>query len=208
MTEDSKLLEPLSTVVSFVLRLLIGTLVLGFVLSLFDGHIHVGWGNPCVSADSISGSATDTDALFNAKAGAHVDAIPQYCASHPSTYQKVLATLGELPSFILLIGGLFVLNSLLRAAARDGVYTTQTASRLRLLGWWLLLGSLAAELIEANAKTALLATLTTDITLSAGAWLGMWATPYLAVLTALGLITFARIMRVGVTMREDLAGTV
>ncbi|OIJ88928.1 DUF2975 domain-containing protein [Streptomyces colonosanans] len=206
MAEDSKLLEPLSTVVSFVLRLLIGILVFGFVLSLFDSNMHVGYGNPCVNADWISGSATDTDAAFNAKSGAHVSAIPQYCASHPSTYQNVLATLGELPSFILLIGGLFVLNSLLRAAARDGVYTPQTSSRLRLLGWWLLLGSLAAELIEATAKTALLATLTTEF--SAGGWLGMWATPYLAVLTALGLITFARIMRVGVTMREDLAGTV
>ncbi|MFV5998610.1 DUF2975 domain-containing protein [Streptomyces sp. NPDC056231] len=206
MTEDSKLLEPLSTVVSFVLRLLIGILVLGFALSLFDSNMHVGYGNPCVIADFASGSAPDTDATFNAKAGAHVMSIPQYCASHPSTYQNVLATLGELPSFILLIGGLFVLNSLLRAAARDGVYTPQTASKLRLLGWWLLLGSLAAELIEATAKTALLATLTTEF--SAGVWLGMWATPYLAVLTALGLITFARIMRAGVTMREDLAGTV
>ncbi|MEU2586591.1 hypothetical protein ABZ612_27225 [Streptomyces avermitilis] len=210
MTENPKLLEPLSTVVSFVVRLLIGSLVIGFVLSLFNTGVHVGWGGAsvCVTDDSTGGSSTGTDRLFLPRAGAGVDLIPRYCAGHPSSYQKLLDVLSALPSFILLISSLLLLNRLLRGAARDGVYTVQTASRLRLLGWWLLLGSLVVEFTKANAQAALLATLAKEAAFSAGAWLGTWESPYMAVFTALGLLTFARIVRAGVIMREDLEGTV
>ncbi|MFE4798758.1 hypothetical protein ACFRFL_27705 [Streptomyces sp. NPDC056708] len=50
-------------------------------------------GTTCVTADCISGSSSDTDTVCNAAAGAHVDAIPQYCAAHPSTYQGLLKLL-------------------------------------------------------------------------------------------------------------------
>lgn len=51
---------------------------------------------------------------------------------------------------------------------------------------------------------------------SAGPWRGgapdrvlrAWSAPYLAILTGLGLLTFARITRAGASMREDLAGVV
>ncbi len=65
-----------------------------------------------------------------------------------------------------------------------------------------------AEAIEASARAALLATLTDNVTFSAEAVLHTSAFPYLTVLTALGVLTFARITRVGVAMREDLEGTV
>ncbi|MFG2987337.1 DUF2975 domain-containing protein [Streptomyces sp. NPDC048258] len=209
MSEDRKLLEPLSTVVSGVLRLLVGVLAISVVLSLFNNDIAF-WSGPgnCATADWISGSSSAADAMFSARNGAHVTAVPQYCAEHPSNYQHLLRVLGGVPTLILLIGGLILLNRLLQSAARDGVYTTQTASRLHLLGWWLLLGSVFAEVIEAGARAALLATLTDNVTFSAEAVLHTSAFPYLTVLTALGVLTFARITRVGATMREDLEGTV
>ncbi|WP_327349412.1 DUF2975 domain-containing protein [Streptomyces sp. NBC_01321] len=210
MTEDSKLLEPLSTVVSGVLRLLTALLVAGFILSLFDTGVHLGWGGAdvCVTSDSISGGSDDAAAMFDARAGVDVMTIPRYCASPGNTYQRFLDALGSLPSFVLLIGGLFLLNRLLRGAARDGVHHRLTAQRLRRLGWWLLCGSLAAGIIEANARAALSATLTHLTPFSPGAWLSTWTPPYLAILAALGLLTFARIVRAGVTMREELEGTV
>jgi hypothetical protein len=210
MTENSKLLEPLSTVVKFVLRLLIGSLVIGFVLSWFDTGVHMGWGgtSACVTDNLTSGSLSDTHPGFQSRAGALVDVIPRYCAGHPSSYQRLLDVLSTLPSYVLLVGSLLLLHRLLRGAARDGVYTVRTASRLRLLGWWLLLGSLVVEFTKANAQAALLATLAKEATLSPGTWLGTWESPYMAVFTALGLLTFARIVGAGVTMREDLEGTV
>lgn len=39
-----------------------------------------------------------------------------------------------------------------RTAARDGVYTAQTARLLLILGWWLLAGGLAATLADAFAR--------------------------------------------------------
>ncbi|MFF4457257.1 DUF2975 domain-containing protein [Streptomyces goshikiensis] len=209
MSEDRKLLEPLSTVVSGVLRLLVGALAISVVLSLFNNDIAF-WNGPrnCATADWVSGSSSAADAMFSARNGAHVTAVPQYCADHPSSYQHLLGVLNGLPTLVLLIGGLILLNRLLQSAARNGVYTTQTASRLRLLGWWLLLGSVVAEVIEASARAALLVTLTDNVTFSAEAVLHTSAFPYFTVLTALGVLTFARITRAGAAMREDLEGTV
>ncbi|MEW2275435.1 DUF2975 domain-containing protein, partial [Streptomyces griseofuscus] len=115
---------------------------------------------------------------------------------------------GSLPSSLLLLGGLYLLHRFLRGAAREGVYTARTASRLRLVGWWLLAGSLVVEFAQANARAALLAALAKNVDFSAGSVLGMWHFPYLAALTGLGVLTFARITRQGVSMREDLEGLV
>ncbi|MGW5285390.1 DUF2975 domain-containing protein [Streptomyces collinus] len=139
---------------------------------------------------------------------AQVDSIPRYCAEAPDAHLRVLEALGSLPSSLLLIGGLYLLHRFLRGAAREGVCTARTASRLRLVGWWLLVGSLVVEFAEANARAALLAALAKDVDFSAGSVLGMWNSPYLAVLTGLGVLTFARITRQGVSMREDLEGLV
>ncbi|MES9512177.1 hypothetical protein ABWJ92_38400 [Streptomyces sp. NPDC000609] len=43
MIQNSKLFEPVSTVVSVLVRLLIGLLVAGFVLSWFGANHHFGW---------------------------------------------------------------------------------------------------------------------------------------------------------------------
>ncbi len=204
MTEDRKMLEPMATVVSIILRTLLALLTAGLVYSAVQGS----WGDVivCVTDDATT-SSTTTEA-FAPENGAQVDSIPRYCAEAPGAHLRLLNELGELPSTSLLISGLFLLHRLLQGAARDGVYTTRTASRLRLLGWWLLVGSLVVEITEANARAALLAQLAQTAEFSAGTWLGLWTPPYLAALTGLGLLTFARITRAGTSMREDLEGVV
>ncbi|WP_405682622.1 DUF2975 domain-containing protein [Streptomyces sp. NBC_01238] len=95
-----------------------------------------------------------------------------------------------------------------RSAARDGLYTTQTAERLRRLGWWLLAGSVLAAIATSLAEKALIASLSLDSGISAVSGMWSWDVPFMAILTGLGVLSFARIMRVGITMREDLDGTV
>ncbi|MFD3803893.1 hypothetical protein ACFWTC_09725 [Streptomyces sp. NPDC058619] len=209
MTQDRKLLEPLSTLVSVVLRLLIGLLLASFVLSLFSSSAPF-WESTdnCITADWISATPGTAGPVFNATGGAQVQAIPQYCADNPDAGQRVLTALGSLPSLLLLIGGLALLNGLLTSAAKDGVYRVETASKLRFLGWWLLIGSLITDLVRATAQAALLGTMTGDASFSAENVMQLTSLPYLAVLTALGLLTFARITRAGAAMREDLEGTV
>ncbi|WP_443068592.1 hypothetical protein [Streptomyces sp. NBC_01267] len=94
--------------------------------------------------------------------------------------------------------------ALLGPARPDG----GAARHLRVAGWWLLLGCLAAGVVEAGAHAALLAILAQDYPFTVESWLGAWQPPYALVLTALGILTFARVMRAGVAMREDLEGTV
>lgn len=72
----------------------------------------------------------------------------------------------------------------------------------------MLVGSLVVEIVEANARAAVLAALAKSADFSAGTWLDLWTFPYLAVLTGLGLLTFARITHAGASMREDLEGVV
>ncbi|MFD3675527.1 hypothetical protein [Streptomyces sp. NPDC058613] len=208
MSEDRKLLEPLAAVVSTGTRLLLGLLLAGVVLNIVSGTIPFWSGaSTCVTADWTSGTSATADTAFTALDGASVSSIPRYCADNPSTGQRALGALSEAPALVLLVGGLVVLNQLLRAAARNGVHTRQTASRIRFLGWWLLIGSLAAELAQAVSQAALLTTLTGGATL-AGVALHTATFPYLAVLTGLGLLVFGRIVSAGATMREDLEGIV
>ncbi|MDH6221234.1 hypothetical protein [Streptomyces pseudovenezuelae] len=175
---------------------------------LISSVVHGGWADVsvCVTDDSATSSAAPAGLL--PEPGAQLGSVPRYCAENPGTTLRLLNQLGDLPSTLLLISGLFLLHRLLQGAARDGVYTAQTASRLRLLVWWLLLGSLVAEIIESNARAAVLADLARTADFTAGTWLGLWSPPWLAVLTGLGLLTFARITRAGAAMREDLEGVV
>ncbi|MFJ3978675.1 DUF2975 domain-containing protein [Streptomyces sp. NPDC090021] len=209
MTQDRKLLEPLATVVSVGLRLLIGLLLISGVLSVINGSAPL-WGtaDTCVTADWVTSSSGAADSTFAVREGAHVNAIPQYCAENSDAAQQLLAVLGHLPSLVVLIGGLALLNRLLTSAARDGVHTLQSATRLRSLGWWLLAGCLIAEITEAAAQAALLATMTDQGKSSVETTMQLLSPPYVMILTALGVLTFARITKAGAAMREDLEGVV
>jgi hypothetical protein len=122
--------------------------------------------------------------------------------------QRLFDFLGGFPSLLLVLGILFLLNRLIQGVSRDGVFTERTVKHLRVAGWWLLIGCLVAEVVEAGAHAALLAPLAQDYAFTADSWLGSWQMPYALVFTALGILTFARLLRAGVAMREDLEGTV
>ncbi|MEW2484919.1 DUF2975 domain-containing protein [Streptomyces sp. NPDC048411] len=202
---EARLLEPVATVVRGVYRLALVGLVVGAVGSLAGAKLRLMWGSPHVCAESRSDFSTDgfTD-RFLPHAGVDVMTRPSYCTDHADSAQRLFDFLGSFPSLLLVLGILFLLNRLIQGASREGVFTARTVKHLRVAGWWLLLGSLVAEVVEAGAHAALLATLAQDYTFDAGTW----QPPYALVFTALGILTFARIMRAGVAMREDLEGTV
>jgi hypothetical protein len=75
---------------------------------------------------------------------------------------------------------------------------------LRFLGWYLAGGAVLAGIIESLASGVVLAQQTSGV-----AWSPTELRfPWFAFLVGLGVITCARVMRIGVTMREDLDGTV
>ena len=129
------------------------------------------------------------------------------CATHPSFGQHLAFAVTVLPVDLLRLGALYLAMRLARAAARDGVYTAAFARLLLTLGWWLLAGGLVATMAQALARMDLLSRLVTWH-VNWGQWPAVWAVSWPVVWIGLGLIVFARIMRISAEMRADLEGTI
>jgi len=128
-------------------------------------------------------------------------------AAHPTAGQGLAFAVTLLPAGLLRIGALYVTMRLARTAARDGVYTVQAARLVLWLGWWLLAGGLIATVAGGFARLNLLGLLVTW-PVDWVHWPGSWGLSWPVEWFGLGLILFARIMRVSAGMRADLEGTV
>jgi len=127
--------------------------------------------------------------------------------AHPTAGQALAFAVTLLPAGLLRVGTLYLVMRLARAVARDGVYTAQAARLVLSLGWWLLAGELVASLAQGFARLNLLSLLVTwhvDWVHWPASWGWSWPVEWFG----LGLIIFARIMRVSAGMRADLEGTV
>jgi hypothetical protein len=125
---------------------------------------------------------------------------------HPTAGQALAFTLTLLPPGLLRVGALYLAMRLARTAARDGIYTAQAARLMLILGWWLLAGGFLAALAAGFARLNLLGQLVTwpvDWVDWPSSWGPSWPFWF-----GLGLIIFARIMRVSAGLRADLEGTV
>jgi hypothetical protein len=129
------------------------------------------------------------------------------CTAHPTTGQYLAFAVTLLPLDLLQLGVLYLVMRLARTAARDGVYTAQFARLLLILGWWLLAGGLVATVAEAFARMNLLGQLVTWH-VDWAQWPAAWSVSWPVFWFGLGLIIFARVMRIGAGMRADLEGTV
>jgi hypothetical protein len=126
--------------------------------------------------------------------------------AHPTAGQALAFTLTLLPFDLLRLGALYLAMRLARTAARDGVYTARAARLMLILGWWLLAGGFLAAFAAGFARLNLLGQLVTwpvDWVHWPSSWGPSWPFWF-----GLGLIIFARIMRVSAGMRADLEGTV
>ena len=113
------------------------------------------------------------------------------------------------PYTVLWLIFLWRLRGLLKAAALPGgLYSPATAARLRMLGWLLTLGGLAASIIESAAKIMIFTRLVDFPGL--GGWYqpGQVSFSITTLITGLTLITTARVMALGVKMRDELDATV
>ncbi|MDG4858737.1 DUF2975 domain-containing protein [Streptomyces sp. T-3] len=207
-------LEPISTVTTTILAVTVAVIIASLLAAPFTNITVLGIGEDsvCVTDTTASTSVAEKPHpdTFRPAPGAtlDLDAHPRYCTDAPSALQSVLNTAGSVVPFGFTLGALLLVVRLIRSADRDGLYTTRTAGQLRVLGWWLVAGSVLAAITVSTSEMALTATLSrdSDVLLVAGLW--MWDVPFMAILTGLGVLSFARIMRIGIGMREDLAGTV
>jgi hypothetical protein len=96
---------------------------------------------------------------------------------------------------------------LLLVVRRLGPFVVPVASRLRFLGWFVLIGSVAATVAQNLGAAYFLArAVDQPVPVVSDALNG--SIVGIPLLAACGLLTLARIMRVGARMQDDLAGTV
>jgi hypothetical protein len=211
-------LESLATVVTWAFWLAVVATALRVILALLgQGPLfgaHIGGPSPslpgvCLNAAqallqhtgsglSQSGLSPGVRATLNTA---------NLCAAHPTARQALAFTVTLLPIDLFRLGALYLAARLARAAARDGVYTAQFARLLLILGWWLLAGGLVATVTQAFARLNLLSQLVTW-NVDWSQWPVAWYVDWPVVWIGLGLIAFARVMRIGADMRADLEGTV
>jgi hypothetical protein len=211
-------LEPLATLVTWVFWVAVLATAITVILALLGQGplfgVHIGGPSPalkgiCLNAAQAllprtgsglghSGLSPGVRATWNTAS---------VCAAHPAFRQALASAITLLPIAVLRLGALYLAQRLARTAARDGVYTAQTARVLLVLGWWLLAGGLAATLSEAFARLNLLSQLETA-NVDWGQWPVAWSVSWPVAWIGAGLIIFARVMRIGAGMRADLEGTV
>src|SRR5580700_1842997 len=159
---------------------------------LFGAHI----GGPSPSLAGVCLTAAPALLQHTGSGLGHSGLSPGVCAAHPSFRQALAAAITVLPIDLLRLGALYLTMRLARVAAREGVYTAQAARLLLILGWWLLAGGMVATLAEAFARMNLLSQLVTW-NIDWGQWSVAWSVSWPVASIGLGLILFARLMRIG-----------
>jgi hypothetical protein len=131
------------------------------------------------------------------------------CASHPTTGQRLLVSMTWIPTVAFFLAVVLLLARLLRIIRSAGPFAVIVARRLRFLGWFVLAGSLLVTAGQSVAQSAFVSTVVTGSVPAAhdavNAGIGVIFVP---LLIACGLLTLARVIRVGARMSDDLAGTV
>lgn len=212
MSRNEAPTEPAKTVVSVALALVgVGALLTVTGILLGSGSL-LGIGQDAVCVDVRNGVVM-VSTTGNAPVSEVVDGVRStlgtatLCDEHPTLIQKVLRVLNELPSILVLVVSLVLAVSMFRAASSEGVFTDRLATRIRTLGWFILLGELVATLTEALSQIWLAQTMMTT-SIQANAWLSEWRIPLLSVFFGAALLSFSRVIRTSARMRVDLEGTV
>jgi len=216
-TGNQKLTEPLETTTAVFASLFAAALIVAAVATLVGTGTLGGLGHAqvCVTDPNAGGStgASPFTNVYTAKPGAQLpppDSLLSACATHPGFGQHLLYSLTVIPQILLWGGTLLLLWRLLVIARRSGPFTVRVATAMRVLGWYIIAGSVLAAAIEQLATVLLLGSLVTPQPeeISSVPAVALRALVPVPALAGAALLTFARIVRRGAAMDDELKGTV
>ena len=138
------------------------------------------------------------------------------CAGHPTVAQRFLVALTQAPTTLLWLAVLVLLLLLVRTVRRRGPFDISVTRRLRFLAWFVLAAWLAVQAVQSYAAAAFTATVYSPsarnpaaVPVVADTINGVLSTDWIPLLLVVcGVLTLARIIRIGAQMHDDLAGTV
>jgi hypothetical protein len=214
-TPRPKLTEPLETITAFFATFLLLALAVGTALTLSGSGSLGGFGHGLICATQPHtgyGDSSWTSHLgITHRPGTTItmNGTLQACALHPGIGQRVLYTLMSLPSSLVWVAVLLLLWRVIRAARQTGPFTVQVAVAMRRLGWLIIAGTAAATAVQGFALDQLLNTMLTPATGYGDAFLEPFrALLPVPVLAGAALLTFARIIRLGADMDDEIKATV
>jgi len=191
---------------------LLALTVAGLLLGLLTVHQQL-WANGPVCTLAVSDDVPmnspphlTVDGLVH---GAQATAdLVTLCASNPSPGLRLLGLMASWPPAILWLILLLRLRGLFRTASKlGGLYAPATAGRLRFLGWIMTAGAIAVAILGSVAKWLIYNNLVHYP--GGGSFNPDYITfPFTFFFLGLALLTVARVMRVGTTMREELDVTI
>ena len=216
-TDNERLTRPLARVIEIIGLGLAAILVLGVVTSLTGSGSIGGFGRgatPICATDPYMGISNSPDPgvePYQAKPGSTLDTTfnLRACTGHPTMGQRLLETLTSVPTVLLYGCILLLLWRIIRTAQRDGPFTLRVAATMRLLGWIVMAGAVAAAVIQQPALGMLINSMLTRAAESPGSAFGsaLYALLPVPLLAGAALITFARIIRLGASMDDELKAT-
>lgn len=127
------------------------------------------------------------------------------CTSEPSVRQRVLATLVDLPAFLLTLGFVVITWRLTRRVRRRGLFMPEVAATIARLGVFLFIGEFVVAFIQGLAMQRLVSTMVTEHTPYIG---GYYQLSWTVIIAAFGLQAMGRVMAMTVPMREEIDATV
>jgi hypothetical protein len=215
ITQRRKLTEPLGSVTaSFGLVLLAVSIVAILATVVGRGSIAgIGQTPVCVTQPNTSYSSPSwvnhLGIAVRPGATISINGVLQACAVHPSLGQRSLYILMNVPELMVWAALLFLLWQLIRVARRIGPFTVAVAVAMRRLGWLIIIGSAAAGAVQGIALDQLLNSMLVAQNDFGDAFSqlvhGLLPVPLLA---GAALLTFARIIRVGAAMDDEIKATV
>ena len=209
--ERRRLTEPLDSVTTFFGTLMIIAALVGVAFLVFGSGSFGGVpGNVCVTQPGTQYGDSGWDTSFaTARPGHSISIIGslQVCADHATLGEQALGVLAALPAVLFWGGLLFLLWRTMVTARRDGPFTPRVAAAVRRLGWFIIIGSIAAAVVHLIAIDALLTIMTK---IDDNPYPDLILVPLhlpIPVLTGAALLTFARILKAGAAMDAELQGT-
>ena len=212
-TEREKLTEPLESVTVFLGSLMLLALAAYAVFAAVTGQVG-NFGSVCVTQPGVryadSGWSNPGGVAARPGASDSIVGTVQVCALHSGIGQDVLYALTVIPAIAFWGVVLLLLWRMIAIARRTGPFTPAVAVAMRRLGWLIIAGSAAVAAVHAIALDQLLNAMLVApgsdlVNVIVALAHGLFPVP---ALTGAALLTFARIIRLGVTMDDDIKGTV
>jgi TRAP-type C4-dicarboxylate transport system permease small subunit len=138
---------------------------------------------------------------------AHADQF-QLCDSTPSTGQRALATMTELPRFVFFLGFLWITWRLTRRARRRGLFRPDVAAAIARLGVFLFIGEFVVVFSQGFATQRLLDTMVSTPDHGFYEYYAYAHFSWAVIFAAFGLQAMGRVMAMTVPMQAEIDATV